>query len=129
MKSRKWIINTRGYATIIPSKGDVVYGLAYELTAEDEEKLDQYEGVPVSYIKKMLPIEFTGDATSGNGEEGKKTIDGLVYVDVERTTESVPKTEYIYRMNMAIADGIKKGIPKEYFEKYLRPFIPEELKN
>jgi hypothetical protein len=109
--------------------GDVVYGLVFELTAKDEEILDGYEGVPDSYIKKILPIGFTGDGASGNLNEGKKVMDVLVYVDVERSTESVPKTEYIYRMNMAIADGIEKGIPKEYFEKYLRPFIPEVDKN
>lgn len=121
MKFRKWIINARGYATITPSEGDVVYGFVYKLTLEDEGKLDRYEAVPVNYIKEMLPIELIGD-------EGK-VIDGLVYVDVERTTEGVPKMEYIYRMNMAIADGIKQGIPKEYVEKYLRPFIPEVVQN
>jgi gamma-glutamylcyclotransferase len=126
MKPRKWIINTRGYANIIPSKGDVVHGLVYELTAKDEGKLDGYEGVPDSYIKEIMPIEFAGD---GNLREGKTIIDALVYVDHARLIPSGPKTEYIYRMNMGIADGIEKGIPKEYFEKYLRPFIPEVDKN
>jgi gamma-glutamylcyclotransferase len=125
---RKWIINICGYATIIPSKGDVVYGLMYELTAEDESKLDRYERVPDSYIKQILPIDFAGDEAYGDVGKGK-VIDALVYVDVLRLTEGEPKSEYIYRMNMAIADGVEKGIPHEYFDKYLRPFIPQMDKN
>lgn len=101
----------------------------YELTADDERKLDGYEGVPESYIKEILPIEFARGGKDGSLIEGKKVIDALVYVDVARTTESKPKTEYIYRMNMAIVDGIEMGIPQEYFEKYLRPFIPVTEKN
>jgi gamma-glutamylcyclotransferase len=124
-KFRKWIINTRGYANIIPSKGDVVYGLVYELTAKDEGKLDRYEGVPVSYTKEIMPIEFAAD---GIPREGKKLVDALVYISGTRL-QGDPKTEYVYRMNMGIADGVEKGIPKKYFEKYLRPFIPELDKN
>lgn len=126
-KSRKWIINICGYATIIPSKGDLVYGFIYELTPEDEKILDGYEGVPDNYIKEIFPIQGSSGG-DGNPTEGI-TMNALVYVDVQRTTESKPKTEYIYRMNMAIADGIGKGIPRDYFEKYLRPFIPETVKN
>lgn len=41
---RKWIINVRGCATIIPSTGDIVYGFLYELSAQDVHNLNGYEG-------------------------------------------------------------------------------------
>lgn len=51
----------------------------------------------------------------------------LVYVDFLRVKESEPKTEYIYRMNLAITDALNEGVPEDYIEKYLRPFIPDQL--
>jgi gamma-glutamylcyclotransferase len=126
---RKWIINDRGYANIIPSKGHIVYGLMYELTAYDEKQLDGFEGVPHSYTKQIIPVDFTTEEGDGVRGTSSQVLDALVYVDVERMLESEPVKEYIHRMNMGIADGIQKGIPKEYFDKYLRLFIPEELSN
>lgn len=126
---RKWIINDRGYANVIPRKDHIVYGLMYELTPEDERLLDGFEGVPESYIKQILPVDFIAEDAHGNRETSSRIVDALVYVDEKRVTESGPVKEYIYRMNMGIADGIKQGIPKEYFDKNLRPFIPEELSN
>ncbi|KAJ6525694.1 Butirosin biosynthesis, BtrG-like protein [Mycena capillaripes] len=118
----RWIINTRGYANVVPSQGDEVWALVYELSPADEEKLDGYEGVPRDYVKQTLPVEFYGK----NGRDGKRMVDALVYVDVERMTDGPPKKEYIYRMNCAITDALKEGMFKAYIEKYLRPCIPAE---
>lgn len=98
----------------------MVYGLVYKLTSEDEKRLDSFEGN--NYAKKTMSVELHRDGV-------KKPMDTFVYVDMEDITESQPKTEYIYRMNMAITDGIENGIPVEYFDKYLRPFIPHINKN
>lgn len=117
----RWTISTRRYANVVPSKGDIVYGLIYKLSEDDEGKLDGYEGVPYSYVKKTLPLSWV----KGSGvKEG--TFDGLVYVDVVRLQTGEPHTEYIHRMNMGINDAIQEGVPKEYIDKYLRPFIPEQ---
>jgi gamma-glutamylcyclotransferase len=118
---RCWIINEKGYATIIPSLGDRVYGLIYELSVKDEESLDKYEKVPDNYLKKVIPIELI--TSSSNGEV---TIDTLVYTDVVRIKRGSPKTEYIHRMNMAIKDALEKDISLSYIDTYLRPFIPPE---
>jgi len=48
----------------------------------------------------------------------------LVYIDVVRKKIGPPKDEYVYRMNMAIADALEKGVPKDYIDKNLRQFIP-----
>lgn len=118
----KWFISESGYANIRRSPGDKVYALVYELSETDEERLDRNEGVPVHYVKEYHDITFLGTKSSPE----KAEIKALIYINEKLLKDSPPKTEYIYRMNMAIADGIKAGIPEEYMEKYLRPFIPKE---
>ncbi|KAJ7085816.1 Butirosin biosynthesis, BtrG-like protein [Mycena belliarum] len=113
----RWMINTRGYANVAPSPGDEVYAFLYELSVSDEESLDRFEGVPVSYVKQIIPVEHLR-------REGKKTVQALVYVDVERLDVGPPKEEYVGRMNSAIADALSEGIPRAYIDKYLRPHIP-----
>ncbi|KAF8809055.1 hypothetical protein BYT27DRAFT_7163404 [Phlegmacium glaucopus] len=115
----RWIINDRGYANIISSPGDIVYGLVFQLTAKDESSLDNYEGS--TYEKLYFPVDLVAKGDVSN----RRSVKSLIYVDMERKTESEPVKEYIYRMNMGIIDALKEGIPADYIEKYLRPFIPE----
>jgi len=42
----RWIINSAGYATVIPSPGHTVYGVLWELTPAHLATLDDYEGLP-----------------------------------------------------------------------------------
>ncbi len=87
--------------------------------------LDKYENVPHNYEKRTIPVQLK--TSPGDSETTtKKTIDALVYIDIVSTTPDVPKTEYIHRINMAMQDGIKMGIPQSYIDKYIRPFIPAE---
>lgn len=97
-----------------------MYGLVYRINAKDEKLLDGYEGVPIAYEKKMLTVEHLGVG----GEQSK--IRALVYVNDTLKEEGPIRTEYIYRMNMAIKDAIAEGVPQEYIDKYLRPFVPEQ---
>jgi hypothetical protein len=97
----------------------------YELSAKDEESLDRYEGVPRDYVKKTIPVQLI--TASGNSETAtKSTVDALVYIDYVNTTRGNPKTEYIHRMNMAVADAIQKDVPQSFIDKYIRPSIPSE---
>jgi gamma-glutamylcyclotransferase len=122
---RCWIINQRGYANVIPSSGDYVYGFIYELNPKNEASLDVYEGAPRIYDKKIHPVQLR--TSPGDGETAtKKTIDALVYIDAVSTSPDVPKTEYIHRINMAMQDGLKNDVPQSYIDKYIRPFIPAE---
>ncbi|KAF8660613.1 hypothetical protein AX16_001592 [Volvariella volvacea WC 439] len=120
-----WFICTRGYANVIENDDDLVYGSMFILTEEDERSLDRYEGVPHSYVKKILPVTYLGTEEIGEVVDGKRIVQTLVYVDVERTDPGPPKVEYVWRMNQAIVDGIKQGIPESYINKYLRPAIPQ----
>ena len=119
---RCWIINQRGYANVIPSSGDYVYGFIFELNPNDEASLDAYEGAPRIYGKRIHPVKLR--MSPGDGDTAsKKTIDALVYIDTDSTSPDVPKTEYIHRINMAMQDGLKNGVPQSYINKYIRPFI------
>ena len=128
--NRRWIISTRGYANVVPSEGDHVYGFVYELNAKDESVLDGYEGVPISYNKHTLPVELTkgvdGHEKYAYTKDGKTYIDIMVYVNTTDIQNGKIKEEYISRMSQAMRDGLREGIPQEYLDKYLVPFISAE---
>jgi gamma-glutamylcyclotransferase len=104
--------------------GDQVYGLMYEISVKDEEVLDKCECVPDEYVKKVMPLELI--TPSNNGGTTTETVDALIYIDVVRTKPGRPRTEYIYRMNMATKDALVRGVPQSYIDTYIRPFIPPE---
>lgn len=125
----RWIINTRGYANVIPSHGDEVWGMLYALPPPDEAKLDINEGVPFSYQKKELSVETWFEDAAGKNVDisrpGKwETV--LCYVDVSRVDEAKPKDEYVHRVNMGIRDARRLGMPDAFVHKFLRPFIPAD---
>ncbi|CAD0090557.1 unnamed protein product [Aureobasidium vineae] len=134
----RWMINDRGYANVVqvkppsssePNYANVVYGLVYSLQPADEENLDINEGVPVAYTKEDLPVSFwpkEKDDEPIDIHKPAKKQDMLVYISRKHVTDSEPKHEYIYRMNMGINDALKEGVPKEYVQEVMRKFIPPE---
>jgi len=99
----RWIITTRGYASIVVSATDYVLGMVYELSEEDVHSLDRFEG---GYRKEMLMVEADGQG-----------LNCLVYIDLV-TEAGEPHTEYITRIDNGIRDA---GLPEEYVTRYLRP--------
>ena len=148
----RWQINERGYANVVelaagppaadPPAADpqhVAWGLIYALTAADEAALDGYEGVPLSYSKRIAPVHFwpeldwpwladSGEATtltdSAEPEANQTMMEMLAYVDTARVADSAPKEEYVSRMNSAIRDARRAGVPQDYIDQVLRRFIP-----
>lgn len=47
-------------------------------------------------------------------------------MDVQRLEEGVIEPDYIVWVQKAMQDALKLGVPKEYVEKYLRPWAGEE---
>lgn len=127
LRGWRWLINDRGYANVVEGEdedGDdvpaLVYGVLYRLSAEDEDSLDMYEGVPRAYEKLWLPVEIV---TGGGGEA--ETVTALVYVDKKRVHPSVPREEYIDRMNRGIVEASDQwGLPEWYVTQVMRPYIP-----
>ncbi|KAL8732434.1 MAG: hypothetical protein Q9181_003969, partial [Wetmoreana brouardii] len=95
----RWIINIRGYANIVETNNpsDVVYGLVYTLTEDDEEELDFNEGVPYAYTKEYISTDFWSLASGGNVDLASGTGQGaekkelLVYIDRKRIEDAKPK--------------------------------------
>ena len=123
LRDWKWIINGRGYANVVESPKDLVYGLVYEISPSDEALLDKFEGVPRAYTKEVMRIEL-----QAAGGRRKSVVQGLVYVNRKRVEEGEPWEEYIHRMNMGIKDAAERGLPEWYIDKYMRRFIPAEGK-
>ncbi|KEF61475.1 uncharacterized protein A1O9_03041 [Exophiala aquamarina CBS 119918] len=93
LKDWKWIINETGYANIVTSPGDVVYGSLCFLSRRDEMALDESEGMPWLYEKMGLPVtRLIASEGEDEGEgEGWSTarevkVNAMSYVDVQRTS-------------------------------------------
>jgi gamma-glutamylcyclotransferase len=125
----KWMINETGYANIVPSPGDVVYGSLCFLSRRDEMALDESEGVPWLYEKKSLPVRrlVSKDEESTDwASTGAIELQATAYVDVQRTTIGKIEREYVVWVKKAMEDGIQAGMPKDYAEKYIVPYMPTD---
>lgn len=112
LRGYRWIINTRGYATIVADAPGRVQGLLYAISSGDEATLDECEGVAQgSYRKEMAQVW-----------QGGAMIAALVYIDPIEA-EGQPRPEYIGRINAAIGDA---QLPGDYVASVLRSFIPQE---
>jgi gamma-glutamylcyclotransferase (GGCT)/AIG2-like uncharacterized protein YtfP len=94
MPGYRRIINTRGYANIVADEHATVEGILYELSRDDEEALDLYEGVVTGcYDKVITAISF-----------GEGTVEAIVYIDPV-TDEGAPRDEYVGRMVRALLEA------------------------
>lgn len=143
LQGYRWIINTRGYANVVPVSPTVVhpvpsdnptgptsltvpdtgtdpteedtyvYGLVYSLQPADEKSLDWYEGVPEDYAKESLAVEVW---ETGTVTGSGKVVSALVYVDGLRTTEGRIREEYVFRMRRAFREAVERGVPRGWME-------------
>ncbi|KAK3673219.1 hypothetical protein LTR78_006764 [Recurvomyces mirabilis] len=120
LEDYRWQINDTQYGNIMPSQGDHVYGSLFFLSPRDEAGLDESEGVPWMYEKHTLQVERIDAEGKGTGQK----VETMTYVDVQRTDEGVIMPDYIVWIKKAIRDAAPHGLPKEYVDKYLRPYIP-----
>ncbi|ORY57244.1 Butirosin biosynthesis, BtrG-like protein [Pseudomassariella vexata] len=126
----KWIINERGYANIVKLSDKGVYGVLYDLHPADERTLDMCEGVPYAYQKVFVDVsvlEGRGALRNlmGKGEKERTEAKVLAYVDFERVWESVPKKEYVSRMNRGIKEAVEEWkLPGWYVNGVMRLFVP-----
>ena len=105
----KWIISARGYANVVKSSNDDVWGVIYEISMLDEEKLDVYEGVSAKcYLKDNLEILIDD-----------RIENCLTYVDPV-TDIGIPTSIYPNIINEGLLDS---KLPEQYVEKYLKPKI------
>ncbi len=79
---------TCAYLTIEPKKGGIVPIVVWEISYEDEKKIDVYEGWPTLYYKKMLHLPVKKN-------DGKIVeLDAFVYIMHEENPIGIPTPFY-----------------------------------
>ena len=136
LKGWTWIINARGYANLIANSAsevtnanEIIYGLVYRLSPEDEALLDGFEGVPEDYTKEIHSIELWehGEMTTEPFVESGTMTQALIYIDRIRVKKDRPKEEYIGRMRKGILEAAQKGIPLGWMKAVMGEFLPLDL--
>ena len=102
----RFLINSRGVATIIEDSSSKVHGVLWNITDADERSLDFYEGISTGlYVKRPVKVTI-------KTEEGVH-VSALVYVAAD-STPGLPRAGYLH----AIVDAAeRKGFPKEYIKE------------
>ena len=124
LKKWKWIIDEDRFANIIASEddNDVVYGFLYDLRGDDEADLDAYES---KYTKTAVHAQIGLDTGVDTGSW--RMVEAMTYVDLENRQRGSPYPDYIDRMELAIWDALKMGVPLNYVRKYMGPFFGKEF--
>jgi gamma-glutamylcyclotransferase len=132
LKGWRFLISSVGFGNIVRTSQnnafekeavdvDVVYGSLSFLTAQHEVALDKSEEVGVWHEKVKVKVSMLDE----NGKEARE-VEATTYVDVNHTTEGVISKEYLSWMRKAVADGLKIGVPRSYFDKYVMQYLPED---
>ena len=92
LPSWKFLINSRGVATVVPKNGKVAYGVVWAISRDNERSLDYYEGVREKiYSKSEVEILIE-----------EKKISTLIYI-AENQSPGVPRKGYLE----TVIDGAK----------------------
>ena len=81
---------TGSYLTIEEAQGHLVPVAVWEVSPEDEEALDRYEGFPDFYYKKELELDITGIRT---GKVRRRRV--FVYIMHEDRPLGIPSMSYV----------------------------------
>ena len=123
LKGYRWIITEeRGYANIVESKGDYVLGFVYEISATDEKKLDDKEGVSIgAYTKETMTIEVSGEKYECLVYIDRNNVDDDDVNPKKRACSVGCECTYTDRINNGVKDSLSDE--DDYVEKYIRKFI------
>ena len=113
---KDWKLAFKYHADIVPCEGELVQVLVWEISRQDEEHLDQYEGFPHYYGKRFMKVTLT----DFNGEHPEE-ITAMVYVMAEGNDRlRMPAKEYY--------DVLAKAYRKLWFdERYLQQALLEAI--
>ena len=100
----KFMINSRGVATIVADSSSIVHGLVWSISETDEDRLDVCEGVVDDlYSKSIISVQHR-DTTQ---------VEALVYLAADTATGS-PKHGYVEQI---LAAARSHGFPVEYLDE------------
>jgi len=107
-------IAAAGYGTAMPGAGRAIPGVLWELTTQDEQALDQFEGVPEGTYRR--------DRAWVEAPDGLR-IDAMLY----RAADSSPGSPTRGYLEGIIATGESLGFPEEYVESLRRLLVPGQV--
>jgi len=100
----RFIINTRGVATVVTEPSGEVYGILWSISEADERSLDKYEGVESgTYLKSTVRIETATE----------KSAWALTYIASD-STPGCPRDGYVDKL---VAAAEQHGLPDKYVEE------------
>lgn len=100
----RFMINNRGVATVIKDTSFKVYGILWEISNEDQEILDNYEGIHYdTYYKEFINVQ----------NAKKEIIDALIYLATDVNIGS-PRATY---MEAIISSALDFGFPENYIKE------------
>ncbi|KAF5724887.1 AIG2 family [Fusarium mundagurra] len=155
LMDHRWQINSRGFANVIPCSGYNVHGLVYQVSVDDEARLDRNEGVhsgaytksyhsvvlheavediqlPTRYLvqdgglDKAVNAVRSGSRSHEPEQQGRIRSNVLVYLSSRYSQWGIARDEYIDRMNCGIRDAVTLGIPSDFFENTIPKSLIEE---
>lgn len=92
------LIFRRGYLTVEPTPGTAVPCIVWEISENDEKRLDRYEGFPTFYRKETVSIDLNRLI---GGEP--KPADALIYIMNDGFPAEKPSMQYW----QTVVDGYK----------------------
>lgn len=99
----RFMINSRGKATIVPSQVDEVWGVLWTLSHDDITELDRWEGLSRGYYRReACNVVIQGD----------KKVKAWVYIASDNSNGS-PSMEY---SNLIIAGAKEHTLPEAYLK-------------
>jgi gamma-glutamylcyclotransferase (GGCT)/AIG2-like uncharacterized protein YtfP len=100
--TRRSVRTGTGVADVVPSAGDTVWGVVYELDAEELAALDQKEGAGWAYERQPRRVRMADGAE----------IDAFIYTVVNKELDEVPPSDaYLERLVLGARD---RGFPASY---------------
>lgn len=104
LKGYRFVINRLGVATLIPDVAAEVMGMLWDLSRDDIDMLDRYEGCRQGLYDKCYRITYS---------EGVQNVPALVYIDHRNTALGSPRKGYLEGI---IAGAERHDFPAEYIQ-------------
>ena len=93
-----------GVADVVPSNGDEVWGVVYDIPSDELPALDRKEGVPNAYQRQDVSVIVQA------GERAK----ALTYTVVQKVPTERPSQAYV---DLILKGARERGLPAEYVRK------------
>ena len=112
LSKHKFLINSRGVATVIPDENHSVFGVIWLLSPGDEISLDYYEGVKEKvYYKKSIRVRVLNDQ-----------FPALIYI-ANDVVSGVPRQGYLEK----VIEGAQTFNANQEWVQELRNWSPDSI--